>query len=386
MSTTWFQFELLASSGRARLGRFATAHGPITTPMFMPVGTQGSVKGVSARELTEIGSQIILGNTYHLILRPGLEIMRQFGGLPGFTAYPGPFLTDSGGFQVMSLGDRRTITEHGVKFRNHINGDVLEMTPESSIAAQEAIGADIIMAFDECPPHPATFEYGQKSLERTARWLERCFNAKTRADQALFPIVQGGVDLRLRQLSLEATVPFDAPGFAIGGLAVGESKEEMYPIVDFTTERLPDSKPRYLMGVGFPEDLVASIALGVDMFDCVYPTRTARFGYALTADGRINMQNTRFRTDPAPLEPDCDCYTCEMHSKAYISHLIHAEEMLAPRLLSLHNLRFLHRITEAARAAILAGAYFDWALEWGKRYFKKEVPAWFSNAIERTRG
>jgi queuine tRNA-ribosyltransferase len=386
VSNTWFQFESLAASGRARLGRFDTPHGPITTPMFMPVGTQGSVKGISARELSEIGSQIILGNTYHLILRPGLEIMRQFGGLPGFTGYPGPFLTDSGGFQVMSLGDRRTITEHGVKFNNHINGDVLEMTPESSIAAQEAIGADIIMAFDECPPHPATFEYGQKSLERTARWLERCFNAKTRSDQALFPIVQGGVDPKLRTLSLEATVPFDAPGFAIGGLAVGESKEEMYPIIDFTTQRLPTDKPRYLMGVGFPEDLVASIALGVDMFDCVYPTRTARFGYALSNDGRMNLQNTKYRNDPAPLETECDCYTCITHSRAYISHLVHAQEMLAPRLLSIHNLRLLHRITEAARAAIAADAYHDWALEWGTRYFKNQIPAWFLSAIEVSRG
>jgi queuine tRNA-ribosyltransferase len=367
-----FEFTTTAQSGRARVATFATPFETVTTPMFMPVGTQGSVKSLSARDLREIGSQMILGNTYHLILRPGLEIMQQFNGLRGFTAYPGAFLTDSGGFQVMSLGHMRTISEQGVVFKNHINGDKLEMTPESSIQAQEAIGANIIMAFDECPPHPATFEYGRSSLERTARWLERCLKAKTRADQGLFAIVQGGIDLELRKRSLEATLPFATPGFAIGGLAVGESKEEMYPSVDFATQHLPQNKPRYLMGV--------------DMFDCVYPTRTARFGYALTSNGRLNLQNAKNRTDPAPLEPDCDCYACQNHSRAYIAHLLRAEEMLAPRLLSLHNLRFLHRITEAARAAILENNYHDWALEWGANYFKNSIPAWFLQAIEPGRG
>ncbi len=381
-----FEFEIAAQSGRARVATLSTPFETVTTPMFMPVGTQGSVKSLSARDLREIGSQMILGNTYHLILRPGLEIMRTFNGLRGFTGYSGAFLTDSGGFQVMSLGHMRTITEHGVVFKNHINGDKLEMTPESSVAAQEAIGANIIMAFDECPPHPATFDYGKASLERTVRWLERCLKAKTRDDQDLFAIVQGGVDLDLRQRSLEATIPFATPGFAIGGLAVGESKEEMYPSVDFATKHLPQNKPRYLMGVGFPEDLVASIALGVDMFDCVYPTRTARFGYALTSEGRLNLQNAKNRTDPNPLEQGCDCYACQNHSRAYIAHLLRAEEMLAPRLLSLHNLRFLHRITEAARAAILENNYHDWALEWGGRYFKNTIPAWFSSAIEAGRG
>jgi queuine tRNA-ribosyltransferase len=381
-----FEFTQQARSGRARVATFATAHGTVTTPMFMPVGTQGSVKGLSARELREIGSQVILGNTYHLILRPGLEVMGQFGGLSGFTAYPGPFLTDSGGFQVMSLGDIRTITERGVTFKNHINGDPLEMTPESSIAAQETIGADIIMAFDECPPHPATHAYGKSSLERTLRWLERCFAAKTRDDQALFPIFQGGIDLELRRLSLEATLQFDAHGYAIGGLAVGEPKEAMMPVVAFSTAAMPDAKPRYLMGVGFPEDLVACIALGVDLFDCVYPTRTARFGYALTEFGRLNLNNAAARTDPAPLEPGCDCYACTHHSRAYIAHLLRAKEMLAPRLLSLHNLRHLHRLTETARAQIHAGRYHDWAAEWGARYFKNDVPAWFAEAIAAGRG
>lgn len=368
------------------MATFSTPHGTVTTPMFMPVGTQGSVKGLSARDLTEIGSQVILGNTYHLILRPGLEIMAQFGGLPGFTGYSGPFLTDSGGFQVMSLGDIRTITERGVTFKNHINGDPLEMTPESSVAAQETIGADIIMAFDECPPHPATRDYGKASLERTLRWLERCLNAKTRDDQALFPIAQGGVDLELRRVSLTATLQFQTPGYAIGGLAVGESKEQMMPVVDFSTAHLPHNKPRYLMGVGFPEDLVSCIALGVDMFDCVYPTRTARFGYALTDAGRLNLNNTASRTDPRPLEAECDCYACTHHSRAYIAHLLRAKEMLAPRLLSLHNLRYLHRLTERARAQIRAGRYHDWAAEWGAMYFKNAVPTWFSEAITAGRG
>ena len=381
-----FDFHIQNSDGRARVATFSTPHGTVTTPMFMPVGTQGSVKGLSVHELLEIKSQIILGNTYHLILRPGLEIMQQFGGLPGFTAYPNPFLTDSGGFQVMSLGDIRTITEHGVTFKNHINGDPLEMTPESSVGAQEIIGADIIMAFDECPPYPATFDYGKASLERTARWLERCLKAKTREDQALFAIVQGGTDLELRRLSLEATLPFNTPGFAIGGLAVGEPKPEMFPAIDFATQAMPENKPRYLMGVGFPEDLVAAIALGVDMFDCVYPTRTARFGYALTFEGRINLNNSSMKTDARALEADCDCYACQNHSRAYIAHLIHAKELLAPRLLSLHNLRCLHRITEQARDAIRDNNYSDWALEFGRRYFKNEVPDWFSSAIEVGRG
>jgi queuine tRNA-ribosyltransferase len=378
-----FDFEISAKDGRARVASFSTPHGTVTTPMFMPVGTQGSVKGLSAHELLEIKSQMILGNTYHLILRPGLEVMKQFGGLPEFTAYPSPFLTDSGGFQVMSLGDIRTITEHGVTFKNHINGDPLEMTPESSIGAQEIIGADVIMAFDECPPYPATFEYGKASLERTVRWLERCLNAKTRGDQALFAIVQGGTDLELRRLSLEGTLPFNTPGFAIGGLAVGEPKPEMFPAIDFATNAMPEHKPRYLMGVGFPEDLVAAIALGVDMFDCVYPTRTARFGYAITFEGRINLNNASMKTDARALEDDCDCYACKHHSRAYIAHLIHAKEMLAPRLLSLHNLRCLHRITEQAREAIQNQNYTAWALEFGKRYFKNEIPDWFSSAIER---
>ncbi len=380
-----FEFYTHHKSGRARVGELLTPNGKVQTPVFMPVGTQGSVKGLNATELQNIGSQIILGNTYHLLLRPGPEIVAAHNGLHGFTAYPGPFLTDSGGFQVMSLSQNRSISENGVIFKNHHDGSPLTMTPESSVQTQEALGADIIMAFDECPPHPATQEYGLKSLERTVRWLERCLKIKTRTDQALFAIVQGGIDLKLRARSLELTLPFATPGFAIGGLAVGESKEEMYPSVGFTAAHLPENKPRYLMGVGFPEDLVLSIALGIDMFDCVYPTRTARFGYALSMQGRMNLNNAKFRTDMQPIDPTCDCYACTHHTRAYIAHLVRCQEMLAPRLLSLHNLRTLHRITEQARAAIRANNYFEWATAWGEEYFAGKTPTWFKNTLNENK-
>lgn len=376
-----FEFEIQSRDGRARVAQFATPHGTVTTPMFMPVGTQGSVKGLSAQEVREIGSQMILGNTYHLLLRPGPELVAAHGGLTGFTAYPGPFLTDSGGFQVMSLGHMRKITEDGVVFKSHLDGSAVSLTPERSIEVQQLLGADVMMAFDECPPFPAEIAYIKQSQDRTVRWLERCLKAKTRDDQALFAIVQGGIYPQLRQQSLDATLPFATPGFAIGGLAVGESKEEMFPAVGFTAAQLPENKPRYLMGVGHPEDLVAGIALGVDMFDCVYPTRTGRFGYALTDEGRLNLNNTKFRQDMTPLDAECDCYACRHHTRAYISHLLKAEEMLAPRLLSLHNLRYLHRLVEKARAAIAAGQFQAWATEWGGVYFKGQIPEWFARAV-----
>lgn len=350
--------------------------------MFMPVGTQGSVKGISPHELLDIGSQIILANTYHLMLRPGPDLVAVHGGLPGFTAYPGPFLTDSGGFQVMSLGHMRKITEEGATFKSHLDGSLILLTPERSIGVQESLGADIIMAFDECPPYPASHEYVRNSLERTLRWLERSLTAKTRSDQALFPIVQGGIYHDLRAVSLQATVAFDTPGFAIGGLAVGESKEEMYPAISQTAQGLPESKPRYLMGVGHPEDLVAAMALGVDLFDCVYPTRTGRFGYALTDDGRLNMNSSAPRQQLMPIDPECDCYACRHYTRAYLAHLLRAEEMLAPRMLSLHNLCYLHRLVERASLAIASGTYREWAEEWAARYFKGNVPAWFTGAIQ----
>ena len=377
-----FSFSVTAREGFARAGLFETPRGVVRTPVFMPVGTQGTVKGLTAEELTQVGSQIVLANTYHLLLRPGPDIVAAHGGLPGFTGYPGPFLTDSGGFQVMSLAENRVITESGVTFANHLNGDSLELTPESSVAVQEALGADIIMAFDECPPYPSSREYMDASLKRTARWLERCLEAKRRPEQALFAIVQGGVFDDLREESLALTLRFDTPGFAIGGLAVGEPKEEMYSALAFTTLRLPSNKPRYLMGVGHPEDLVAGIALGVDLFDCVYPTRTGRFGYALTPTGRLNLKSAPHRSDLRPLQEDCDCYTCRHHTRAYLHHLFKANEMLGPRLLSLHNLRFLHRLVAAARDAIMAGAFAAFAENWAQPYFQGEQPEWFSRALE----
>ncbi|EYB66744.1 queuine tRNA-ribosyltransferase [Deinococcus phoenicis] len=376
-----FEFDIQYRDGRARVATFQTPRGQVQTPMFMPVGTQGTVKGISPQELLEIGSQMILGNTYHLMLRPGEKLVEAHGGLPGFTAYPGPFLTDSGGFQVMSLGHMRKITEEGVTFKSHLDGSAVNLTPERSIGVQEALGADVIMAFDECPPYPADREYIRRSLERTIRWLERCQAVKTRDDQALFAIVQGGVHQDLRQQSLDLTLPFGTPGFAIGGLAVGESKEEMYPAVAFTAARLPENKPRYLMGVGHPEDLVAGIALGVDMFDCVYPTRTGRFGYALTDDGRLNMNSSAPRTQLQPLDDECDCYACRHYTRAYLAHLIRAEEMLAPRMLSLHNLRYLHRLVERARGAIAQGTFQTWAEDWARRYFRQAIPEWFRMAL-----
>lgn len=380
-----FEFEIQHRDGRARVAQFHTPRGTVTTPMFMPVGTQGTVKGISPQELLDIGSQMILGNTYHLMLRPGEAMVAAHGGLPGFTAYPGPFLTDSGGFQVMSLGHMRKITEEGVTFKSHLDGSLVNLTPERSIQVQEALGADIIMAFDECPPYPAEREYILHSLERTERWLARCLNVKSREEQALFAIVQGGVHEDLRQRSLDLTLPYNTPGFALGGLAVGEPKEEMYPAVAFTAERLPDHKPRYLMGVGHPEDLVAGVALGVDMFDCVYPTRTGRFGYALTDQGRLNMNSSAPRTSMEPLDPDCDCYACTHYTRAYLAHLIRAEEMLGPRMLSLHNLRYLHRLMERARSAIQAGEFHAWASTWAAGYFKNGVPAWFQSALDQGR-
>ncbi|MER3443558.1 MAG: tRNA guanosine(34) transglycosylase Tgt [Meiothermus sp.] len=377
-----FSFAITARAGRARTGVFETPHGPVQTPLFMPVGTLGSVKGISPQELRDIGSQVVLGNTYHLLLRPGPERVRALGGLHGFAAYAGPWLTDSGGFQVMSLGHMRRISEEGVMFQSHINGDLIELTPEKSVATQEALGADVIMAFDECPPYPAAREYLKESIERTLRWLERCLGAKTRPDQALFAIAQGGVDLELRRASAEATVPFDTPGFAIGGLAVGEPKEGMYPAVGLSTRLLPEHKPRYLMGVGHPEDLVASVALGVDMFDCVYPTRTGRFGYALLPEGRLNLKLTRHLDDPKPIDPECDCYACRHFSRAYLAHLVRADEMLGLRMLSLHNLRYLHRLMEQARAAIREGRYGDFARDFARRRFGGEVPGWFRGALE----
>jgi len=378
-----FEFRILRKQGKARTGRFTTPHGEVATPLFMPVGTQATVKGLSNRELVEIGSRIVLANTYHLLLRPGPERVARLGGLHRFTGYTGPWLTDSGGFQVMSLGHRRVIREEGVAFSSHLNGDRILLTPERSIAVQEQLGADIVMAFDECPPYPAERSYLKGSLERTLRWLERSLAAKTRADQALFGITQGGVEPDLRRTSTLETIRFDLPGYAIGGLAVGEPKERMIPVVDLSTDLLPEDQPRYLMGVGHPEDLVAGVALGVDLFDCVYPTRTGRFGYALVDGGRLNLGSARYKDDPAPIDETCDCYACQNHSRAYLTHLVRTEELLGLRLLSLHNLRYLHRLMERARAAIEARSYGAFARDFAERRWPEGAPGWFEGAMTR---
>ncbi|MGQ9692446.1 MAG: tRNA guanosine(34) transglycosylase Tgt, partial [Thermaceae bacterium] len=345
-----------------------------TTPLFMPVGTQGSVKGLLPKDLKAIGTQVL----YHLLLRPGPERVKALGGLHGFAGWKGPWLTDSGGFQVMSLGHLRRIDEEGVTFQSHLNGELVQLTPERSIAVQEALGADILMAFDECPPYPAEKAYLKASLERTLRWLER----STRPDQALFGITQGGVDPGLRRLSTTETIRFNLPGYAIGGLAVGEPKEAMFRTVALSTALLPEDRPRYLMGVGYPEDLVAAIGLGVDLFDSVYPTRTGRFGYALVPEGRLNLNSSRHLEETHPLDEECDCYACQTFSRGYISHLVRSGEMLGGILLSLHNLRYLHRLTEKAREAIEKGAYRAFALGFAERRFGKEIPTWFMEALE----
>ncbi len=365
-------FELIkvCKQSGARLGRIHTQHGVIETPIFMPVGTQATVKTLSPEELKEVGSQIILSNTYHLFLRPGHEIVEEAGGLHAFMNWDSPILTDSGGFQVFSLNALREISEEGVAFRSHISGEKLFLSPEKSIEIQNALGADIIMAFDECTPYPAERQYVEDSMRRTIRWAKRCIKAHQRPDeQALFGIVQGGMDLDLRRESAERLIELDFPGYAIGGLSVGEPKEQMYEVLESTTGLLPANKPRYLMGVGSPDSLVRGAIYGVDMFDCVLPTRIARNGTAMTSMGRLVVRNAKFARDFTPLDPNCDCYTCRSYSRAYLRHLVKAEEIFGLRLISYHNLYFLLRLMEKVREAIRQDRLLDFGEQFIKQYY-----------------
>lgn len=348
------RYELIKECSRsgARLGRLHTPHGTFETPMFMPVGTQATVKTLSPEELYDMGSQVILSNTYHLFLRPGHELVKKAGGLHKFMNYKRGMLTDSGGFQVFSLGAMRKITEEGVMFRSHIDGSKKFLSPEIATNVQEALGADIAMAFDECIPYPADFDYAKKSTERTTRWAKRCLAAHTRKDQSLFGIVQGGMYPELRKMSVQQLTELDFAGYGIGGLSVGEPKPLMYDILGHTTEDMPKDKARYLMGVGTADCIVEAVNLGVDMFDCVFPTRVARNGTAMTSYGRLVVRNACYAEDFSPIEEGCGCYTCRNFSRAYIRHLFKAEEIFALRLLTIHNLYFLLNFTKQIRQAI----------------------------------
>jgi queuine tRNA-ribosyltransferase len=347
-----FSFQLVSREGSARAGLVTTPHGVIQTPVFMPVGTQATVKSLTPAQLDDIGVQIILSNTYHLYLRPGADVVQEFGGLHNFMNWQKPILTDSGGFQVFSLGNLRQISDDGVVFKSHIDGSTHRFTPESAIAIQEKLGADIIMAFDECP-EPNDRKYNEQALARTHQWAERCLQAKTRTDQALFGIVQGGIFPDLRSQSAEFLTSLNFPGYSIGGLSVGESKEDMLTVIEVVTAILPEDKPRYLMGVGTPYDLIESIRRGIDMFDCVLPTRLARHHAAQTLHGRINLAKAEFARDHSPIDPECGCYTCANFSRAYLRHLIIAKEMLASTLISIHNIFTLTSLAQTLRKSIL---------------------------------
>lgn len=353
----------------ARLGIIHTPHGSFETPTFMPVGTQATVKTMSPEDLKEMGAGMILSNTYHLWLRPGHDIIKEAGGLHKFMNWDRPILTDSGGFQVFSLSEFRTIEEEGVHFRNHLNGDKLFLSPEKATEIQNALGADIMMAFDECPPYPATFEYMKSSVERTSRWAERCLEAHARpSDQGLFGIIQGGEFEALRKQSAKDLVSLDFPGYAIGGLSVGESKEVMNEVLEFTTPLLPTDKPRYLMGVGSPRSLIDGAIRGIDMFDCVLPTRIARNGTLMTSEGRLVVRNAKYKRDFGPLDKNCDCHVCKNYSRAYIHHLIRAEETFGLRLTSYHNLYFLIHMMEQVREAIREDRLGDFRDEFFEQY------------------
>lgn len=364
-----YEFIKQCKQSGARLGRVHTPHGIIETPTFMPVGTQATVKTMSPEELKALDAQIILSNTYHLYLRPGHETVKKAGGLHKFMNWDRPILTDSGGFQVFSLSERRKISEEGVEFRSHLSGEKLFLSPEKAMEIQNALGPDIMMAFDECPPYPATYEYVKQSTERTSRWAERCLAAHQRKhDQALFAIVQGGMHEDLRVQSAKDLTSMDFPGYAIGGLSVGEPKHLMYDVLDYTVPHLPFDKPRYLMGVGSPDALIEGSIRGIDMFDCVLPTRIARNGTTMTSEGRLVIRNAKFAEDFGPLDPKCDCYTCKNYSRAYLRHLIKAEETFGIRLTTIHNLHFLVNLMKNVREAIMNDALLDFRDQFFEQY------------------
>jgi len=353
-----FTLEKSDPASSARLGKFATSHGEVHTPVFMPVGTQATVKTLSPDDLVAVGADIILSNTYHLFLRPGHELIRELGGIQRFMGWNRPVLTDSGGFQVFSLADLRKITEDGVSFQSHIDGGAKHViTPEYAIEIQEALGADIIMAFDECTPYPATRDYALESLERTLRWAKRCQEAKKNAGQALFGIVQGGMYPDLRGRSAEALVDMEFDGYALGGLSVGETKPMMYEMIEASVPHLPANRPRYLMGVGTPEDLVEGVDRGIDMFDCVMPTRNARNGTLFTSFGKVVIRNAQYEHDRQPVDPGCACYTCRNFSRAYLRHLFNANELLALRLGTIHNLFYYINLMRMIRSNIDKGTF-----------------------------
>jgi len=358
-------FKVIAqdAASAARHGSLTTPHGTIETPIFMPVGTQATVKAMTPDELREIGAQIILANTYHLYIRPGHELVARMGGLHEFMNWSGPILTDSGGFQVFSLGELRKISEEGVKFKSHLDGSAHFITPETAIAIQEALGSDIIMCFDECPPYPAEHDYLRRSLELTSRWARRCKEAKKRDDQALFGIVQGGMYRDLREQSAQELVEIGFDGYALGGLSVGEEKELMYEVMEYAIPLLPLAKPRYVMGIGAPEDLIEGIWRGVDMFDCVMPTRNARNGMLFTSFGRVNIKGAQYAEDRLPIDPECSCYVCKNYSRAYLRHLYRSGEILASRLNTYHNLHYYLALMAGARVAIKAGRFSQFRQE-----------------------
>jgi queuine tRNA-ribosyltransferase len=357
------KFELQRTSGAARRGRLRFARGTVETPAFMPVGTYGTVKAVTPDEVRASGAQILLGNTFHLMLRPGEALVRELGGLHRFMGWDGPILTDSGGFQVWSLHELRKLTEEGVHFASPVNGDKVFLSPERSIEVQQALGADIIMQFDECTPHPATEQQARESMELSARWAQRCKDRHAGQGGALFGIVQGGMHVPLRRESLERLTAIGFDGYALGGLSVGESEAERLHVLDGVAAAMPADRPRYLMGVGTPRDLVQAVGRGVDMFDCVMPTRNARNGHLFTSEGVLRLRNARYRPDPAPLDPACDCPACRGYSRAYLHHLDKCNEILGARLNTLHNLHYYQRLMRRMREAIEQDRFETWARE-----------------------